>query len=222
MATPSGRKWFFERAKGEFRTKMRMAGSQRKAHEAVSSNIRFTKEQLAKYYTAWGAQPFLVKKGGEKVFRYFIEAISSDGEDGENVEIDRTFYEELIAKIILFRSMEKIYGQGKNAIGQIRAAAIPYAISCIFITFDGKAGGKKFNLLKIWKDEDLKDDLRIYLKNLLILMNDLIKSYSISEDYGEYSKKPELWNAISDSPELSNFLNSAESLEIIKQYSLKS
>lgn len=220
VATPSGRKWFFERAKGEFRTEMRMMGSQRKAKEKrFPTSIRFTKEQLAKYYTAWGNEPFLVKKGGEKVFRRFIEVISPDDEDSENIEIDRTFYEELIAKIILFRSMEKIYGQGKNAIGQIRAAAVPYAISCIFITFDGKVDGNKFNLLSIWKKEDLEDNLKVYLNNLLILMNNLIKKYSRSDDLGEYSKKPELWTAISGSPELKDFLTSSDSEVIIKKYS---
>ena len=221
VATPSGRKWFFERTKGEFRTKMRMAGSQKKAQEKrFPSNIRFTKEQLAKYYTAWGDQPFLVKKGGEKVFRNFIEAISSDAVGDDIIEIDRTFYEELISKIIMFRSMEKIYGQGKNAIGQIRAAAIPYALSCVFIFFDGKQEGRKFNLLRIWKNEILEDDLSVYLKSLLVLSNDLIKKYSASDDFGEYSKKPELWKAIANSSELKSFFESADSIKIYEKYSV--
>jgi len=221
VATPSGSKWFFERAKGDFRTKKRMAGAQGKALEKrFPTNVRFTKEQLAKYYTAWGDQPFLVKKGGEKVFRDFIEAISPDVDERENIKIDRTFYEELIAKIILFRSMEKIYGVGQNAIGQIRAAAVPYVISCIFITFDGKVGGNKFNLLRIWKNEKLEEDLSVYLKNLLILMNNLIKKYSLSDDLGEYSKKPELWTAIFGSPELKSFLASSDSEVIIRKYSV--
>lgn len=222
VATPSGRKWFFERAKGDFRTKLRMAGPQRKALEKrFPTSNRFTKEQLAKYYTAWGDQPYLVKKGGEKVFRDFIEAISPESDGGETIEINRTFYEELISKIILFRAMEKIYGQRQNAIGQIRAAAVPYAISCIFINFDGKPDGPKFNLLRIWKNEKLEDDLTIYLKNLLILMNDLIKKYSLSDDLGEYSKKPELWKAISGSPELREFLDSNDSRAIFRKYNSK-
>lgn len=222
VATPSGRKWFFERAKGDFRTKLRMAGAQRKGLEKrFPASVRFTKEQLAKYYTAWGNQPFLVKKGGEKVFRDFIEAISPNTNDSLTTEINRTFYEELIAKIILFKSMEKIYGQRQNAIGQIRAAAVPYAISCIFIIFDGKNDGTKFNLLRIWKNEKLEEDLTIYLKNLLTLMNDLIKQYSLSDDLGEYSKKAELWTAIANSTELKSFLNSNDTKAIIKKYSIK-
>ena len=93
--------------------------------------------------------------------------------------------------------------------------------SCIFINFDGKPDGPKFNLLRIWKNEKLEDDLNIYLKNLLILMNDLIKKYSLSDDLGEYSKKPELWKAISGSPELREFLDSNDSRAIIRKYNSK-
>ena len=63
-----------------------------------------------------------MKKGGEKVFRYFIEEISGEGKGKKELEINRLFYEELIAKIILFRSLENIYGQGKNSKGQLRSA----------------------------------------------------------------------------------------------------
>ena len=41
--------------------------------------FRFSKELMAKYYSAWGNQPHLVKKGGEKIFRYFIEKLSGEG-----------------------------------------------------------------------------------------------------------------------------------------------
>ena len=220
--TPSGNKWFFERVKGEFNTSLRMAGGQHKTSRKnkYPPDRRFSKEQLAKYYISWGDKPYIVKKGGEAVFRYFIEAISP--EEAPSVKIDQVFYEEMISKIILFRQMEKIYGSGKNAIGQIRAAAIPYVISSIYQASDGKKDGWKFNLGKIWKDEGLSDHLKVYLKNLLELVNDLIKKYSQSDDFGEYSKKSELWDAISASKELKMFMSSADSQKILSHYLCKS
>jgi hypothetical protein len=223
VTTPTGQKWFFERSKGEFQTLLRQAGGQKAAQlKKFPTTRRFSKEQLAKYHTAWGAVPHIVKKGGVKVFKHFIEIISPTEEDMVSDDLDRTFYEDLIAKIILFREMEKTYGQGSNAMGQLRSAAIPYAISCIYKYSDGAMDGLKFNFEKIWKNEGLEDDLREYLRSLLELTNDLIKKYSQSDDLGEYSKKPELWYAIRDSVELKDFMGSADSQKISQKYLINS
>ena len=106
VMTPSGKKWFFERAKGEFNTKLRIAGSnKRRLAKEYPTQRRFSKELMAKYYSAWGNQPHLVKKGGEKIFRYFIEKLTGEGEFKKPININRDFYEELVAKIILFRKL---------------------------------------------------------------------------------------------------------------------
>jgi hypothetical protein len=219
--TPSARKWFFERSKGEFNTMLRIAGSRKSVIQRdFPSDKRFSKEQLAKYYTAWGEQPFLVKKGGEKVFRAFIEELSGDGSKKKPLQVDRTFYEELIAKMTLFRRMEKIYGQGKNSIGQIRSAVVPYTLSVLYKSTDGGKKTNHFDLLKIWKSEKLEDDLDAYVTSLLELVNELVKKYSKSDDLGEYSKKPELWNDIIGSKEIKEFMDSENSISIISKYSL--
>ena len=179
VITPSNLKWFFERAKGEFNTNIRKAGkNSNKIKKDYPKERRFSKEQLAKYYSSWGDKPFMVKKGGEKIFRHFIEQIALEEDTKATVDIDRKFYEELISKIILFREMEKIYGQGKNAMGQLRSAVIPYTLSVLYLYTDGSNKGKHFNLSKIWKKEGLEDDLSEYFKTLMFLLNNLIKSIS--------------------------------------------
>lgn len=221
VVTPSGRKWFFEKSRGEFNTKLRIAGSNKaRIEKEYPKNYRFTKEQLGKYFTAWGEQPFIVKKGGEKVFRYFLEEITGETRGKKAVNVNRGFYEELISKIILFVELEKIYGQGKNAMGQIRSAVIPYSISIIYIYTDGAKVGMQFDLLKIWKKEKLEDDLVSFFTKLMELMNELIKQYSESEDYGEYAKNKKLWEDISDSMEITKFMTSKIALEILKKYSI--
>lgn len=220
VITPSGRKWFFEKSKGDFNTKLRIAGKAKlRIEKEFPKQVRFSKEELGKYFTAWGDQPYIVKKGGEKVFRHFIEQIGGDGEK-KGVNVDRNFYENLIAKIILFRELEKLYGQGKNSIGQIRSAVIPYTISILYRNFDGSKGDKIFDLNKVWSAEGLENDLSDYLYGLMVLMNNLIKKYSQSDDLGEYSKKKELWDDISTSGEIADFLKSEDSIKIFNKYSV--
>lgn len=220
IVTPSGLKWFFERAKGEYNTMLRIAGANKARYKKDFPNERrFSKEQLAKYYSAWGDKPYMVKKGGEKVFRYFIEEISGEGTSKKAADINRMFYEELISKIIIFKKLEALYGQGKNSMGQLRSAVVPYSISVLYNFTDGNKKGMPFDLLKIWMNEDFEDDLNAFFKDLLLLMNDLIKKYSKSEDFGEYSKKIELWHAIINSDEVQKFMTTDTSLRILEKYS---
>ena len=213
--SPTGKFWFFERAKGDYHTQVRFKGKDKM--KEYPPKRRFSKELLAKYYSAWGNEPFKVKKGGEKIFRHFIEELSN-GDLNTPVVIDREFYENTISKIILFRDMEKIYGQGKNAMGQLRSAVIPYSLSVLF-TYTDATSDKKFDMGIIWKNEGLKDDLSLYFEKLMSLINDLIKVYSKSEDYGEYSKKKDLWDDIRNCKEIRTFMTTPLSFQILKKYS---
>jgi hypothetical protein len=218
VITPSGNKWFFERAKGDFNTQVRKSGNN-KLKDEFPPKRRFTKEVLAKYFCSWGDIPWAVKKGGENIFRRFIEKIDpNDKPESEIIPIDRDFYEELIAKVLLFRAMEEIYGQGKNSMGQLRSATIPYSLSVIYIFTDGADKSSNLNLGKIWKDECVKDDLKVFLTELLIVVNDCIKKYSLSEDYGEYSKKQELWDRVKSSEEITLLMASENSKKALKKY----
>lgn len=222
IITPSGRKWFFEKSKGEFNTKLRIAGQSGKnrIEKEYPKEYRFTKEQLGKYYSSWGDEPYKVKKGGEAIFRKFLEDISTE-ENERKLNIDRNFYELLISRIILFKSLEEIHGARNNAIGQLRSAVVPYTMSILFSKTEGdKKNTNTFDLAKLWAKEGLEDDLKIYLKELMILVNELIKKYAKSDDLGEYSKKKEMWDDIYNSHEIKDFLNSNNSSKIFNKYSI--
>ena len=221
VPTPTGEGWFFERAKGDFNTQVRIKGSSgSQLKKKYPPQRRFSKELLAKYYSAWGDTPHLVKKGGEKIFRLFIEEISGE-EKGEPAVIDRDFYEGVISKIILFRRMEEIYGKGKTSMGQVRATVIPYSLSILFLYSDASNDRKNFELTRIWNKQDIESDLRDYLETLMQLMNQLVKTYSESDDYNEYSKKEELWTQIKSCNEINIFIANQSSLKILDKYAPK-
>ncbi|MBM3454216.1 MAG: AIPR family protein [Bacteroidetes bacterium] len=221
IITPSGKKWFYEKSRGEFNTKLKIAGSNKvRIIKEYPKDYRFNNDQLGKYFTAWGQQPYVVKKGGTKVFRIFLEEITGELSGKKPITINRDFYEDLISKIILFTQLEKIYGLGKKAMGQIRSAVVPYSISILFIFTDGAKEGMQFDLSKIWKKEKLDDDLTTFFTELMELMNDLIKKYSESDDVGEYTKKKKLWENIAASSEIESFMTSKISQQILSKYSI--
>ena len=221
IITPSGLKWFFERAKGEYNTKLRIAGANKARYKKEFPNERrFSKEQMAKYYCAWDDKPYMVKKGGEKIFRYFIEKLCGEGEFKKAINVNRDFYEELISKIIIFRKLEKLYGQGKNSMGQLRSAVVPYTISTVFSYTDGNKKSPSFDLIKIWMNEGLEGDLESFFTSLLKQMNDLIKNYSDSDDFGEFSKKQELWDRIINSREIKELMTSPKVISLLSKYGI--
>lgn len=223
VVTPGGKKWFFDRARGEYSTMLKKAGKENRARlEREFENRRFSKEDLGKYHTSWGNRPYMVKKGGIKVFTSFITAICGDGDKIKAQEIDRVFYEELIAKVILFRSLEKLHGSGRKSIGQLRSAVIPYAISIVHHFTDASRTGIFFDLSRIWKAEGLEEDLADFMVELMRLTNTLIKQYADSDDYGENSKKKELWDNVVESAELQRFIALKTSQHILKKYTISS
>jgi hypothetical protein len=222
VTTPTGENWFFERAKGEYQTQVRIKGRNKKIiTKKYPPKRRFTKELLAKYYIAWGDTPYLVKKGGEKVFRYFLEELSGDpDEDIEPLIVDREFYENLISRIIIFRGMESIHGTRAKALGQLRAAVIPYSISVLYEQTDGLVDGRGFNFGIIWQKQSLPDDLAAFFEELMKLMYEVFRKYSLSDDVSEYTKKKELWDAIDNCSEVVNFVQKPTNATLIAKYTI--
>jgi hypothetical protein len=222
ITDPSGTKWFFERIRGDFNTLLRIYPNQKNQIERnYPKDKRLSKEQVAKYYVAWGTSPFLVRKGGEKVFRDFMDFIQLDHQEKpRNPEnLGRAFYEDLIAKAILFKEFEKLYGAGHGAIGQIRSSVVPYALSLLYrMTLVKKLN--HFDLGAIWVAQGLPDDLKEFSKGLLQSAHNWLKTYSKSDDVGEYAKKDELWNDLLKSTECAAFESAPATKAIIARYKL--
>lgn len=210
VLSPSGKKWFFEKSKGEFNTLLRMASNKNNVEKQYPRERRISKEQLGKYYSSWGNNPHLIKKGGEAVFRIFVEDIS-------NKEITKDFFEDLIGRVIFFKELEEIHGTRDKAISQIRSAIIPYTISIIY-EYTDKAKGDDFSFFKIWKDEKLIGKARVYFEKLMKLVLQVIKENATSDDLSENSKKEDLWKSVIASSAIKEFMHNADSHNILNEY----
>jgi hypothetical protein len=221
VLNPSGKKWFFERFRGEFKTAVKMTGKSGAARikREIPKERQFSKDQLAKVYLSWGDKPWFVKRGGTKIFRAFMEEISNTSDPENKIVIDRDFYEVLIAKIILVNTLTSIYGSSKSSMGQLRASAVPYALSLLYMQTDGANNGGDFNFLHLWKTGKVPNDLSGFCEELLLLTNKLLKKYSKSDDVPQYSKNIDLWTDIKTSSEVSDFFAQSGAQVLIRKYS---
>jgi hypothetical protein len=195
-------RWFYERARGQFKNARLKDGFTAKKQAAFDlnnpKNQVITKEDLAKYINTFSELydnsklvigPHFVVRGNQKNYVQFI-----------NYNLagipNNIFYEDAVAKAILFRETEKKYGVKPNAIGDMRYITVPYSLALLNKLTDGK-----LNFYKVWKAQTISSELVSFLYDLMILVENFIKTNAPGSLYGEWAKKENCWEAV----KLNNF-----------------
>ena len=192
-------RWFFERSRGQYkndRNRFGLTPSKRKQFDKQNPRSQmFTKELLAKYINSYEEiyhgnklviGPHIVVRGSQKNYAQFLNYNFS-------FKPDNIWFEDLVAKALIFKKAEKIYGVKPNAIGDMRYITVPYSIAWLSLKLD-----YKLDLYKIWKKQSLNDTLIAKLHEIMSKIEDFIKTRAPGSLYGEWAKKEECWNAIKD------------------------
>ena len=190
-------RWFFERSRGQYKNeRIRFGITPSKRKQFDKQNPRgqmFTKESLAKYINTYeevynGKKlvigPHIVVRGSQKNYAQFLNY-------NFNFKPDNIWFEDAIAKAIIFTTAEKLYGVKPNSIGDMRYITVPYSIAWLGFKLE-----YKLDLYKIWKQQSLSDMLKSMLHKIMSKIEDYIKSEAPGSLYGEWAKKEECWNAI--------------------------
>jgi hypothetical protein len=190
-------RWFFERSRGQFKNeRIRFGITPSKRKQFDKQNPRgqmFTKESLAKYINSYAEVydgkklvigPHIVVRGSQKNYVQFLNYNFS-------FKPDNIWFEDAIAKAILFLSAEKIYGVKPNAIGDMRYIIVPYSLAWLSLKLN-----YNLDLYKVWKQQSLSGTLKNKLHEIMSEIEDYIKTKAPGSLYGEWAKKEECWNAI--------------------------
>ncbi len=185
-------RWFYERARGQYknaRIKEGFTKARQKAFDLKNPKAQmFTKEDLAKYVNSYGEVvdgkktligPHFVVRGNQKNYVQFMN---------HNLpkKVDSIYFEDIVAKTILFRTAEKKYGVKPNSIGDMRYITVPYSIAYL-------AERARLDLYKIWKNQSVSENLKELLYNLMVQIETFIKKNAPGSLYGEWAKKEECW-----------------------------
>ena len=191
--------WFFERARGQFKTLRSREGTTKAKLIAFDKkypkNQMLTKVGLAKYVNAYkevydGKKlvigPFCVVSGDAKNFNNFVNYNMPD-------KVNNVYFEDTIAKCILFEEAKKRYGVFPNSIGRERQTVVPYTLTLLNIIT-----GNKIDLYKIWKEQKISNELSDFIYELMKQVNQFIWDNSPSTNYNEEGKKENLWISVRD------------------------
>lgn len=194
--------WFFERARGQYKTLRQKEGFTKSRQDAFDKKYPkgqvLTKTDIAKYLNAYeevyeGKKlvigPHIVARGNEKNYARFI-----NNNLPENLKkINNVYFEDTIAKAILFKTADKRYGTKASAvhIGELKNVTVPYTIALLTRITDGK-----LDLYKIWKAQQLSPALSDFIFDLMIHVNEFIIKNSVGSHYIEWAKKEECWDKV--------------------------
>jgi len=190
-------RWFFERSRGQYKNeRIRFGLTPLRRMQFDKQNPRnqmFTKDTLAKYINSYeevyfGKKlvigPHFVVRGNQKNYAQFLNYNFS-------VKPDNIWFEDAVAKAILFTTAEKIYGVKPNAIGDMRYITVPYSIAWLGLKLN-----YKLDLYKIWKQQKLSDSLKEKLHEIMTRIEGFIKDTSPGALYGMWAREERCWAAV--------------------------
>ncbi len=189
-------KWFYERARGQYlveRAKRSDAERRRFDNEYPKSQF-FTKTDLAKSEFSFHGLPYSVSKGAQKNFADFAKDIGVQWSKSES-NFDELWYQRAVAKLIIFRFLEKLIPTLEWYPGGYRANIVTYAISKL--SADVADDALCIDLDSVWRDQRVSAELESALIcaakfSAAILMNPPHGLTNITE----WAKKQACWESL--------------------------
>lgn len=160
--------WFYERVRGQYAVELaRATPPDRKRFELeVPRDQIITKEDLARVENSWRRLPHEVSRGRQKNFIRFAEYITKAWEQDQSCFHDEYFRSE-VAKVIIFRALEKMIPKEPWYDGGFRAQIVTYSVAKLVEMIEGDdrtASSRRINLDLVWRQQGLSAALIAQLK----------------------------------------------------------
>lgn len=149
--------WFYERLKGQYdEEKKRIKIKQDRDYFdfCFPSKKKFSKEDVARVWSNWNQIPFDAVKGATTMYGVFMKNIVERGYIPDEDYYRKTIALIIIYKFLLSRPENRNYANGK-------ASVIAYAMAILSSQSFGR-----FDLLKVWQNQTLSDNTKIYLNSV--------------------------------------------------------
>tara|TARA_Y100000768_G_scaffold41107_1_gene26966 strand:+ start:6302 stop:8479 length:2178 start_codon:yes stop_codon:yes gene_type:complete len=191
-------KWFYERARGQYETKLRAILGKSKKDKFVlehPKNQKFTKTDMAKFENTFRMKPNEVKQGAQKNLELIGKNLVNEW-DKDPKDFEFGFYKDLIAKAILFKSADKAIMQSdwyKLAPG-FKADIVTYTLALLrhfLIRIN-----KDLNLKRIYDNQKISDSLNKEILELAYIVRKNLMDLDFREgdaNPSSFGKKLKAW-----------------------------
>ena len=128
--------------------------------------------------------------------RFFIQRVINYRVN-HNQKFDETFFKELVAKTIVFKTLDKLVLSKRDSWYRgYKSAIVPYTLS--LLAWEIKKSKKVFNFAKVWSEQsinlDLQDDLIRIAEDVNLVLND--PPSNMPGNVLEFAKREGCWEII--------------------------
>lgn len=195
-------KWFYERARGQYSTMLRAkTGPNKRKFEVEFPKIQlFSKTDMAKYENTWRLKPHIVKKGAQANLKALGIVILKEFEKDEAF-FGAAFYQNLIAKMILFRQADYAISRSdwyKAYIG-LKAESVTFTLALVRHTLLKEK--KDINLSRIYQNQSVSDSLLNFIVSIAEVVRNNINDPDFREGVAnpsEFCKSEKGWTLIQE------------------------
>ncbi|MFC2007650.1 AIPR family protein [Chloroflexota bacterium] len=180
-------KWFYERARGQYQDARASQLTPARRRVFASENPpgqRFNKTDLAKFENTWDELPYIVSRGAQKNFSDFMIRLA-----GRELTVDRTYFERLVSKAILFRMSERIVQ--RQEFGGYRANIVSYTIALL-----AHSTSQTIDLERIWREQTLTPSLQEAIAKTSHEVFRIITNPPNAQNITEWCKNEKCWGSV--------------------------
>ena len=195
----SGSKWFYERARGQFRDAIAYASSaQKRKHELEFPRAQLIdKTDLAKFETTFEPRPDIVSRGAQKCFMHFAARTAERWRTGQ-AGFNEVWYRNACAKALVFRWTDRRIGSSDwyAADRGYKSQTVAYTLAWL-VDRAVKAGWAGLNLQSVWSSQDVPEELALAIDRLAPQVALAIRDAPTStRNVGEYCKSELCWERL--------------------------
>lgn len=211
--------WFYERARGQYAVELgRVTGAKRRQFELENPRDQLvTKTDLAKVENSWRCLPHEVSRGAQKNFLRFAETVTKDWELGAE-RFNDEYFRGAIAKLVIFRALEKLVPKEPWYNGGYRANIVAYSLAKLADMAGTAERGRHLNLDLVWRQQSLPTALEEQLRLIAAAAYTTLTSPETGiQNITEWAKKELCWKRLKEAqvkwlPAMSELLVDAEEL----------
>ncbi|MCH8034841.1 MAG: AIPR family protein [Bacteroidetes bacterium] len=188
--------WFYERVRGEYLNEQAYLTPAKKKQFQLENPKKQTidKTFLSKSENAWQQKPDIVSRGAQYSFAAFAENVTNKLEV-DNQAITENYFKNAVARVILFRSVEKLISNATWYDGGFRAQTVAYTIS--YLSFLIEKTNKHLNFLMIWENQELPSSLINLLEKISKKTYDKIMSPPEGHaNISQWAKQSKCWDEV--------------------------
>lgn len=195
----SGSKWFYERARGQYRDQMAYStpAEKRRIQTEFPKEKVIVKTDLAKYVVTFEGRPDVVSRGAQKCFMHFADQTAKQWKTSP-ASLNEIWYRNACSMALLFRWTDKMIAQSDwyaNDRGY-KSQTVTYTLAWLAkrIVEKGKAG---LNWQHLWNMQEVPEELQDVIRDLAPQIAAAIRDTpDTARNIGEYCKMQACWENV--------------------------